>query len=123
MTTAYAPYVAAYPANSNNQVLINVWDWDPEWTVTVTENGSPLSVSHVVAYDPLHIAALSVKRLKSATTEVPGFLTETAPHFFKVTAANATDDLVITVKDEFGNTYTENMARPKAFSTDAYQNN
>lgn len=123
VTTAYAPYVAAYPANSNNQVLINVWDWDPEWTVTVTENGSPLSVSHVVAYDPLHIAALSVKRLKSATTEVPGFLTETAPHFFKVTAANATDDLVITVKDEFGNTYTENMARPKAFSTDAYQNN
>ena len=41
-------------------------------------------------------------------------------HFFKVKAPDATSTLNITVKDEFGHTWTEEMKRPKAFSTDAY---
>ena len=36
-------------------------------------------------------------------------------------ADNPDTDLVITVKDEFENEWTENMQRPKAFSTDAYK--
>jgi len=38
-----------------------------------------------------------------------------------VKADDADTDLVITVKDEFGHTWTEEMQRPKAFSTDAYK--
>ena len=36
-------------------------------------------------------------------------------------ADDADVDLTITVKDEFGHTWTEEMQRPKAFSTDAYK--
>ena len=39
-----------------------------------------------------------------------------------VTADNADADLTITVRDEFGHEWTENMQRPKVFSTDAYKN-
>ena len=119
----YTKYVDAYPSNSNNEVLINIWNWNPKWTVTVTdETGKTLTATKTWAYDPLHIAALSVKRFNSASlSSTPSFITEKSGHFFKVKADNADVDLTITVKDEFGHTWTETMQRPKAFSTDAYQ--
>lgn len=119
----YMQYVDAYPANNNNEVLINIWNWNPRWTLTVTdEAGKSLTPEKVWAYDPLHIAALSVKRFNQANlTSTPGFITEKFTHFFKVKADNADTDLTITVKDEFGHIWTENMQRPKVFSTDAYK--
>lgn len=118
----YMKYVDAYPENQNNEVLINVWNWNPRWTLKVTdENGNTLTPEEVWAYDPLHVAAMSVKRFNSSTlTSTPSFITEKFPHFFKVKAADADVDLTITVCDEFGHQWTENMQRPKAFSTDAY---
>lgn len=119
----YLQYVDAYPQNTDNEVLINIWNWNPRWTVTVTdENGNQLDVSKVWAFDPLHIAALSVKRFNSSTlSSTPSFITEKFTHFFKVKATDADTDLVITVKDEFGHTWSEDMQRPKEFSTDAYK--
>ena len=118
----YVKYVDAYPENQDNEVLINVWNWNPRWTLKVTdENGNTLTPEEVWAYDPLHVAAMSVKRFNSSTlTSTPSFITEKFPHFFKVKAADADVDLTITVCDEFGHQWTENMQRPKAFSTDAY---
>lgn len=118
----YMKYVDAYPENRDNEVLINVWNWNPRWTLKVTdENGNTLTPEEVWAYDPLHVAAMSVKRFNSSTlTSTPSFITEKFPHFFKVKAADADVDLTITVCDEFGHQWTENMQRPKAFSTDAY---
>ncbi len=119
----FEPYTKAYPANSNNEVLINVWNYNPNWTITVTtEGGQSLTPTAVWAYDPLHIAALSVKRFnKSNLSSTPSFITEKFTHFFKVQAPDADTDLTITVKDEFGRVWTENMQRPKAFSIDAYK--
>ena len=118
----YMKYVDAYPGNQDNEVLINIWNWNPRWTLKVTdENGNTLTPEEVWAYDPLHVAAMSVKRFNSSTlTSTPSFITENFPHFFKVKAADADVDLTITVCDEFGHQWTENMQRPKAFSTDAY---
>ena len=107
---AFAKYADAYPANN--------WNWSTRWTLTVTtETGERLEPKAVWAYDPLHIAALTVKRFNSATlTAAPNFITELFPHFFKVKAPNADTDLTITVQDEFGRTYTERMERPKEFN-------
>lgn len=118
----YMKYVDAYPENQDNEVLINIWNWNPRWTLKVTdENGNTLTPEEVWAYDPLHVAAMSVKRFNSSTlTSTPSFITENFPHFFKVKAADSDVDLTITVCDEFGHQWTENMQRPKAFSTDAY---
>lgn len=121
----FMQYVNAYPANTDNEILINIWNWNPRWTLTVTdEKGKTLTPTEVWAYDPLHIAALSVKRFNSASLKsVPSFITEKFTHFFKVKADDADTDLTITVKDEFGHTWTENMQRPKPFSTDIYKAN
>lgn len=120
---AYMKYVNAYPQNNDNEVLINIWNWNSDWTLSVVdENRKTLPYTEVWAYDPLHIAALSVKRFNNAGLKsTPSFITDKFTHFFKVKADDADTDLVITVKDEFGNEWTENMQRPKAFSTDAYR--
>ena len=120
---AYMQYVNAYPQNNDNEVLINIWNWNSDWTLSVVdENRKTLPYTEVWAYDPLHIAALSVKRFNNAGLKsTPSFITVKFTHFFKVKADDADTDLVITVKDEFGNEWTENMQRPKAFSTDAYR--
>ena len=120
---AYMQYVNAYPQNNDNEVLINIWNWNSDWTLSVVdEKRKTLPYTEVWAYDPLHIAALSVKRFNNAGLKsTPSFITGKFTHFFKVKADDADTDLVITVKDEFGNEWTENMQRPKAFSTDAYR--
>lgn len=120
---AYMQYVNAYPQNNDNEVLINIWNWNSDWTLSVVdESRKTLPYTEVWAYDPLHIAALSVKRFNNAGLKsTPWFITDKFTHFFKVKADDADTDLVITVKDEFGNEWTENMQRPKAFSTDAYR--
>lgn len=119
----YQQYVDAYPVNSNNEVLINIWNWNARWTLTVTdEKGNQLTPTAVWAYDPLHIAALTVKRFNSASlSSTPNFITEKFPHFFKVKVGDANTDLTITVKDEFGHTWTEEMQRPKEFTTETYK--
>lgn len=120
---AYKKYVNAYPENSDNEVLIKIWNWNSNWELSVVdERGKTLEYTPVWAYDPLHIAALSVPRFNnSSITSTPSFVTESATNFFKVKADDADVDLTITVKDEFGHTWTEEMQRPKAFSTDAYK--
>ena len=110
-------------ASSANEVYINVWNWDPKWTVEVTEDGKSLPVSQLVSgeLDPLHYIAYTTKRFNSnaATT----FKTEKNYHLFKVTASSATSTLDIKVTDRFGIVYTETMARPKAFTTETYSIN
>lgn len=119
----YLQYVDAYPANNNNEVLINIWNWNSNWTLSVVdEDDNSLTAEAVWAYDPLHIAALSVKRFNNANlTSTPSFVTNKFTHFFRVKAGDADSDLVITVKDEFGNSWSENMERPKIFTIDAYK--
>ena len=113
----YAPH---YPGNSSNKVLINVWNYNPGWTVSVTENGTPRPVNQVKRLDPLHILALSAQRLNANVTSDPSFLTNWSTHMFEAQATSASSTLVITVKDEFGNTYSETMTRPKTFDLKTY---
>ena len=118
----FEKYTKAYPKNSNNEVLLNIWNWNRNWKIEVKENGKELTCTRVGAYDPLHIAALTAKRYdNSGITSTPSFITGTNYHMFKVQASSANSTLDIKVTDEFGNVYTETMKRPKAFSTDSYK--
>lgn len=111
-------YTNGYEVGSDkNEVLINVWGYDPKWQVNVTENSVPLKVSRVSAYDPLHIVSYAAMRLNDNATPSKGFMTSASSHFFKATARSASSTLNIKVTDRFGNVYEEAMVRPKEFST------
>lgn len=122
LKSKFEKYTDAYPKNSDNEVLINIWNWNPKWKIEIKENGKTLASTRVKGYDPLHIAALTAKRFNnSSITEEPAFTTTVNYHMFKVKASSATSTIDIKVTDEFGNVYTETMKRPKTFSTEAYK--
>lgn len=111
-----------YGASSANEVYINIWDYDPSWTITVTEKetGSTLQASRVTVCDPLYLIAYSAKRYN--VNKNPTFSPFATNHIFKVKASSATSTLDITVKDPYGRTYTQTMTRPKNFSLSVYAN-
>lgn len=102
-------------SNKENYVYINVWNYDPQWTIEVKENGTSLKVERVSGKDPLHLIAYNGKSPSG------GFGTSTTKHLFRVQASSASSTLDIKVTDRFGNVYTETMSRPKAFSFDIYK--
>lgn len=113
------PYAEPYSQkNVNNEVLINVWGYDSQWKIEVTENNNKLDISRVNTKDPLHIISYDALRLNVGATPTGAFVTNDTAHLFKVTASAPDTTLEIKVTDRFGNMYTETMVRPKAFSLD-----
>jgi len=105
--------------NTDNEVYVNVWNWDPSWKVEILESGKSLDVQRVTEKDPLHLIAYTAKRLnKSAEAS---FATTTNNHMFVAKATNANSTISIRVTDRFGNKYEETMQRPKQFDIKTYE--
>lgn len=104
--------------SSSNEVYVNVWNYDKDWTISVTENGTELKVTKVSCCDPLHLLTYSAKAMRNNVK--PTFMTNSCNHMWKVQATGATSTLEIKVTDSFGNVYTETMKRPKDFSIEQY---
>ncbi|WP_187444065.1 calcineurin-like phosphoesterase C-terminal domain-containing protein [Sphingobacterium phlebotomi] len=100
---------------SDNVVLVNVWSYDSKWKVEMIENGVPLPVTRVNAYDPLHNASYNARRLNANETPATSFVSTPTTHMFRAVASGPTTTVEIRVTDRFGNVYTETMVRPKAF--------
>lgn len=108
--------------SNSNEVYINVWNYDPKWTVTVTENGKELPVERRSVKDPLHLIAYTAPAMDgSSALDKPTFPTSLTRHMFVVKASSANSTLEILVRDRFGNEYRETMTRPKSFSPDTYR--
>ena len=115
----YLPHIQNYEENT---ILVNVWDFDEDWTISISENGTPLKVEEVGdRYDPLHLVAMTIPRMNwsSPTTT---FSTCKWCHFFEAKASSADSPVTVTVTDRNGKVYTEEMIRPKAFVVDDYKN-
>ena len=96
--------------------MINIYNWDSDWKVEVTENGRSLDVSHCWTRDPLY------RLIRSDEDALPGrptaFLANYNSHMFKVKTANVKSTVNIRITDRFGNVYKTKMKRPKNFSWD-----
>ena len=104
----------------DNVVMINVWDWAPDWKISVKENGRELAVTRKKAEHPLMLASLDIPNAlwlgKFSPKDVKSNNRRKAhPHMFHVTTSAADSTIEVTVTDSFGNVYTETMERPKAF--------
>lgn len=112
---------------TENTVWLNVWGYETgkfadygEWTITVKENGKTLPVEKITGYrDPLVVACYDVPQFNRKVNLGNSRATNNRTHFFRVQASSITSTLEITVKDRFGNTYTETMKRPKKFYTNS----
>lgn len=106
---------AAYGGNAgSNQLLVNVYNWDPAWTVKVRENGTEIPVVQSWRSDPLYsLAAEGVTGLSSAFLPGTG-----VPHMFVATASAPDSSVEAEVTDGAGNKWTQTVVRPKAFTWD-----
>ncbi len=117
--TKYEGFISPYTTledYAENTVMINIWNWDPEWTLSVTENGRELTWTKVYDYDPLHVLGYSIDPPSTNSS----FKSKITQHLFLVQAESPDATLEIRVTDRFGNVYKETMARPKAYEVAAY---
>lgn len=103
-----------YGGTSNNDVLINIFNWDSEWSICVTENGEPLSVERVWVEDPLYWQSVDGSSLMASSSFKP----IGNNHMFRIRATSALSTLIITATDRFGNTYQQTISRPHSFGFD-----
>lgn len=111
------PHRERYNDLNENMVLINIWNWDPNWTIKVTENGTELPVTQHHIEDPLHTISYDIPRTYKNGEITRSFRTIKTHHIFSVQTSGPDSTLEITVTDPFGNISKETMTRPKAFST------
>ena len=98
--------------SSTKKILINLFDYSTDWDLTVTENGTKLSVTRVDAYDPLHTIFFNMGRMNTNSTSMT-FPTGKSAHFFEVSTSSTTSTVIIKATDPFGNVYEETMTRPR----------
>jgi len=115
-------YGAYNTSSTANLVLINIWDYNSDWKISVTEKetGKTLNATRASLFDPLFLVAYCGKRFAAGASDIT-FSPFATNHMFRVNASSATSTLEISVTDDEGRTYTETMTRPKKFSLDTYK--
>ena len=97
-----SPYAGTYAQpRADNEVLINVWGYDSQWKIEVTENGENLEVFRVHTLDPLHIISYEALRLNAGATPTRAFVSTETAHMFRVVASAPDTTLEIKVTDRF----------------------
>ncbi|MDD6365093.1 MAG: calcineurin-like phosphoesterase family protein [Bacteroidales bacterium] len=114
---SYSSLFGPYEANS---VFINVFAGDPRMEnirVEVFEGQTALPVTVVGVYDPQHVASYDVLAYTENGSVNSAFKSVVSSHIFKVVASDAETDLTVKLTDRYGRVYTQQVERPKAFSS------
>lgn len=98
----------------SNELLINVYNWDPRWKIKVQEDGQDLAVEQRWQKDPMY--RLMSKGIFAASGST--FSPSSNVHMFSTVAYKPQSTIVVEVTDRFGNKYSQTVNRPKPFSWD-----
>ena len=120
---AFSEAVGSYGSKSSaNEVLLNVWDYDPSWKIEVTENGHSLPVKRLSGVkDPLYLVCYEAYEYEHHYDNTVYYPADGTSHMFSVTASSPSSTLEIEVTDREGRVYHETMTRPKSFSISRYR--
>lgn len=107
-----------YYGSRSNEILVNVFSWQPGWNITIEEEDVILPVNRVRTKDPLHILSYECQRLShnAVPSQTSTLLTQYSSHFFKARASGPDTKITVTVTDNSGRVFSETIERPKAFS-------
>ena len=101
-----------YGKYGNNMLLLNVYNYDPNWNIEVTENNKKLPVTRSYIEDPLHTLAYDVPRMAQNNSLTSDFMSNKSLHIFTVQCETATAPVTVKVTDAFGNVYEQQVQRP-----------
>ena len=110
----------AHLKNDGNDIYINIWDYDSQWKIEVTEagNSTPLEVTRIWDRDPLHTLTTDLEIYKTLTQNKASVHHN---HMWKVTSKKRDSDITIKVTNRFGEEFTHTMTeRSKKNSASSY---
>ena len=91
----------------SNEILLDVFNWDPQWKVRILENGADLPFEQVWSEEPLYT------RIRTETKMLPtrptSFLPNKSWHMFKATRQDPSSSIKAVVTDRFGNEYSTEL--------------
>jgi hypothetical protein len=104
----FRTYPKGTVASRPQEVVVNVWNWDPEWKVTWFENGQHQGdMKQETGLDPLAVQLYAGEALPARHKFVDPSLTD---HLFYARPSGNAKEIKIEVTDRFGQVYTETVA-------------
>ena len=98
--------------SAKDELVANVWNWDPQWTVEwITDGVARGPMAQRIGFDPLSVQLHEGGTLPTRRTWVDPQLTE---HLFYAPVAAATREVQVRATDRFGHVFTETWRRPPA---------
>jgi hypothetical protein len=95
---------------ASDELIANVWNWDPKWTVEWITDGVPRGpMARRVGLDPLAVALHSGDALPKRRTWVEPERTE---HLFYAPVGAGTQHVQVRATDRFGRTFTGEWRKP-----------
>jgi hypothetical protein len=106
ITEQFRVYPKGYQTDFPDYFSLNCWNYDPKWEISWYENGIKVGApKKIVALDPWSVELHTGPTLPQRRTWVEPQLTD---HLFFF-QPNSTENLVVEVKDRFGNKYTKRV--------------
>ena len=92
-------------------VVLNIWDYDPQWHVEWWEDGKPMGeMKQVEEKSPLHMAEIT-ERYASDEKGAPKYKkTAKARHYFAARPKEGASKITVRIRNRFGNEWTEDIA-------------
>lgn len=87
----------------NGEILIDIFNWDPEWKVSATCNGKPVSLEQIWSYNPTYDRIR--KETRMLLHRPTAFLGIKAPHYFRAHVDGDPSTFEVTATDRFGRDY------------------
>lgn len=104
---------------ADNTILVNVFNYDNEWTVRVYEDGKELPVSRIRCEDPYVTMTFDIPMFKKEKTYRKGDATKYNTHTFLAVASKPDSKIRVEVTDRFGRTYHTTKQFPIACTLEA----
>ncbi len=103
-----------------NYIYVNLWAWDPEGTLKITENGKELPVEIVTEENPLYTVSYMVRNtIWLNQVENKGYQKPRKFQLFRAKASTPDAPVDISWTDFFGNETKSTLDRPAPFTLEA----
>jgi hypothetical protein len=89
-------------------LVVNVWDYDPEWKIEWLEDGKPMGkMEQVWEYNPIHSAEIEARYKGKTVSEHKR--TGKEKHYFAAKPAEGAKEITIVITNRFGKTWKETI--------------
>lgn len=115
------PDITDYSEYPENTVLVTVFSWDPEGSLEAEEAGKKLEIENTWGVSPLYTATYLFERSNYCDQWPEFYGIPRNRRMFLVKANTPNCPVELTLKDRFGNTWKETLARPAEFRRSDYR--